>query len=68
MFFRGRINWLIIAICSLKAILIGAKALNSGEQGANGLNDTHGFLTLLVPMLVPGNRMMPQSKTTMFWK
>jgi hypothetical protein len=25
MFFRGRINWLIIAMCSLKAILIGAK-------------------------------------------
>ena len=56
MFFRGRINWLIIAICSLKAILIGAKALNSGEQGANGLNDIQGFLTLLVPILVPGNR------------
>jgi len=30
MFFRGRINWLIIAMCSLKAILIGAKELNSG--------------------------------------
>jgi len=28
MFFRGRINWLIIAMCSLKAILIGAIGLN----------------------------------------
>ena len=56
MFFRGRINWLIIAICSLKTTLIGAKWSNSGEQGANGLNDTRGFLTLLVPILVPGNR------------
>ena len=43
MFFRGRINWLIIAMCSLKAILIGAKELNSGEQGANGLMIPGGF-------------------------
>ena len=32
MFFRGRINWLIIAICSLKAILIGAKELKEDED------------------------------------